>query len=191
MGSILLVRHGQASFGAADYDALSELGVEQARRTGEALEDRRFDLVIAGAMRRHAQTAEAFGATPEIDTAWNEYDHLDVFKAPTFPESIARWMAAGGEYAETYAAFRARVQAGLKTLAARLGKGQSAIVFTSGGPIALVASELLGVTPARALDLQWTLVNAGVTKLIVGKDGVRVSTVNEHHWLSGPLLTYR
>jgi broad specificity phosphatase PhoE len=33
MGQIYLVRHGQASFGSANYDQLSELGHEQARRT--------------------------------------------------------------------------------------------------------------------------------------------------------------
>ena len=31
MGIVLLVRHGQASFGADDYDVLSDLGVEQSR----------------------------------------------------------------------------------------------------------------------------------------------------------------
>ena len=31
MGVLLLVRHGQASLGAADYDQLSELGHRQAQ----------------------------------------------------------------------------------------------------------------------------------------------------------------
>ena len=34
MGVVLLVRHGQASFGAADYDVLSPLGERQAAATG-------------------------------------------------------------------------------------------------------------------------------------------------------------
>ena len=34
MGMVLLVRHGQASFGADDYDVLSETGVEQSRVLG-------------------------------------------------------------------------------------------------------------------------------------------------------------
>ena len=37
MSSILLVRHGQASFGAADYDVLSPTGHEQSRVLGSAL----------------------------------------------------------------------------------------------------------------------------------------------------------
>ena len=34
MGVLLLVRHGQASFGTADYDVLSETGWEQGRLLG-------------------------------------------------------------------------------------------------------------------------------------------------------------
>lgn len=194
MPSILLVRHGQASFGAADYDALSDLGKEQARVLGAVLKDRPFDVVVAGAMRRHAQTAEAFGVSnPEIDPGWNEFDHVDVFKGPTFAESIARW--ASGEhdrdYHETFAHFRARTLAAAEALAARLGKGQNAIVFTSGGPIASVCSELMGVVATRALDLQWTLCNASVSKLLVTQGGLRVSTLNEHHWFGDAQRTYR
>jgi len=37
MGVVLLVRHGQASFGADDYDVLSETGIEQSRMLGRAL----------------------------------------------------------------------------------------------------------------------------------------------------------
>jgi broad specificity phosphatase PhoE len=39
MASIYLIRHGQASFGAQDYDKLSELGRRQATLTGEYLRD--------------------------------------------------------------------------------------------------------------------------------------------------------
>ena len=34
MSNIYLVRHGQASFGAADYDQLSELGLRQSALLG-------------------------------------------------------------------------------------------------------------------------------------------------------------
>ena len=50
MSVILLVRHGQASFGAADYDNLSPTGHEQSRVLGAALAARGVspDLVVAG-----------------------------------------------------------------------------------------------------------------------------------------------
>jgi broad specificity phosphatase PhoE len=88
MGVLLLVRHGQASFGSADYDNLSPLGVRQAAALGASLAPRLrgVDAVVLGGMRRHAQTAEAcLGAMgirlepePETDDGWGEYDHRDV-----------------------------------------------------------------------------------------------------------------
>ena len=59
MAQLLLVRHGQASFGASDYDKLSDLGVEQSRALGQfwARCDLPIDNMIAGSMRRHRETA--------------------------------------------------------------------------------------------------------------------------------------
>lgn len=61
MGQILLVRHAQASFGSADYDRLSELGLEQARLLGAWLAHcgKRIDVAVTGRLQRHRQTAEA------------------------------------------------------------------------------------------------------------------------------------
>ena len=39
MGTIYLVRHGQASFGSDDYDQLSPLGEEQSWHLGQWLSD--------------------------------------------------------------------------------------------------------------------------------------------------------
>ena len=60
MGTLYLVRHGQASFGAADYDNLSELGRKQSLRLGQYWRERgmQFDAVITGTLRRHRQTWE-------------------------------------------------------------------------------------------------------------------------------------
>ena len=87
MGTLYLVRHGQASLGAADYDQLSDLGLRQSQRLGEAFAERglQFDAVLRGGLKRHAQTwagiaaglsAGRAGALPEA-TVWsglNEYD---------------------------------------------------------------------------------------------------------------------
>ena len=53
MGVVLLVRHGQASFGADDYDVLSETGWEQSRLLGAWLAERGVT-PGRGAARRHA-----------------------------------------------------------------------------------------------------------------------------------------
>jgi broad specificity phosphatase PhoE len=104
--TLLLVRHGQASYGSADYDQLSERGHEQSRRLGAWLVrgGHRFEAVVVGGMRRHRQTAEgvaeAFAAhgqplpEPVIDPGFAEFDHEAVFGAylardPEHPTVIA------------------------------------------------------------------------------------------------------
>ena len=61
MGAIRLVRHGQASWEADDYDQLSELGTRQASWLGQSWEAEGFvpSWSVAGGLRRHAQTAVA------------------------------------------------------------------------------------------------------------------------------------
>lgn len=86
MAQILLIRHGQASWGKRNYDALSEKGFEQGRVLGENLKRRgiRPDRIITGAMVRHKQTAtaclEAMGLPRQWDedARWNEYDHQEL-----------------------------------------------------------------------------------------------------------------
>src|SRR3954469_15102111 len=83
MAVVYLVRHGQASFGAADYDVLSEAGRRQASVLGAELARRRVvpDRVVTGSMVRQRDTAAlaleaaGLGTVPEVDERWNEYDH--------------------------------------------------------------------------------------------------------------------
>ncbi len=62
MITILLARHGQASFGKKNYDNLSELGVTQARMLGEhyAATERRIDAVFSGSLVRQQDSARHF-----------------------------------------------------------------------------------------------------------------------------------
>ncbi len=94
MGSIYLIRHGQASFGAENYDVLSPLGFQQAAALGDYL-DRlgvRFDRCISGELSRQQDTARATlermestkdGSHPflEIDSAFNEFHADEVIRA--------------------------------------------------------------------------------------------------------------
>ena len=89
MGTLYLVRHGQASFGAADYDQLSDLGQRQSERLGRYWAERglHFDAVITGTLRRHAQTWAGIARGAGLDlppTEWpglNEYDSGAVIRA--------------------------------------------------------------------------------------------------------------
>ncbi|MBT9476162.1 MAG: histidine phosphatase family protein [Polaromonas sp.] len=58
MGTLYLVRHGQASFGADDYDLLSPLGQQQAVRLGEYFKYKgvTFEAAMTGTLTRQRQT---------------------------------------------------------------------------------------------------------------------------------------
>jgi len=90
MGTLHLVRHGQASFGAADYDQLSDLGARQCHALGQYMAQRglRFDAVLLGSLRRHQQSmdawAEGYGKPLPTALKWpglNEYDSEALIRA--------------------------------------------------------------------------------------------------------------
>lgn len=235
MGQIYLVRHGQASFGSADYDRLSDVGVQQARLLGEWYAERRqgFTRVITGGMNRHRQTAVAcLGALPrnlrkegdwETDAGFAEYDHDDIITRhrpefadvaamqrfladsenpreafqSTFEAAMARWMGgtADAEYRETWPVFRTRCVAALQRLLMAPGSSQSIIVFTSGGTISALCQHVLGLHDQKMFELNWTLANAGVTKLLYRPERVSLSYLNNFAHLEWPgktaSVTYR
>jgi broad specificity phosphatase PhoE len=57
VASLLLIRHGQASYGQTDYDRLSSIGEQQARALGRHLASRKLDAIFVGPLRRQQQTA--------------------------------------------------------------------------------------------------------------------------------------
>ncbi|MFZ6800522.1 histidine phosphatase family protein [Undibacterium sp. Di24W] len=92
MGHIYLIRHGQASFDADDYDQLSPLGEEQSRLLGDWFKQsgQTVSQVVMGSNRRHRQTAQQclkqFRNSPDdfpetdwiVDPGFDEFDHQDV-----------------------------------------------------------------------------------------------------------------
>ena len=97
MGNLYLVRHGQASFGAADYDNLSELGHRQSVRLGEyfAKNGVQFEAALTGTLKRHAQTLEGIGQgsgntlAPLVWPGLDEYDSAAVI-ATVHPHPIEK-----------------------------------------------------------------------------------------------------
>src|SRR3569832_900478 len=58
VGTLYLIRHGQASYGEADYDRLSPRGIEQAQAIGRWAASAGLHALFAGPLRRQQQTAE-------------------------------------------------------------------------------------------------------------------------------------
>ena len=231
MGVLMLVRHGQASFGSEDYDVLSSRGVRQSRKVAETLSG--FGVspstLIHGGLRRQRETAEqmlhgalAWELPLQVDECWEEIDHLAVMNAyPTLTDAerellntgrmelrpfhelytaaTARWASGAhdADYAESFPEFIGRVREGVGRAARLAGERRTAVVVTSGGPIAAACAMLteVGEEPRR-LSAAWArfnavMVNASVTRVVVGSTGARLLTFNEHSWLDRELVTYR
>lgn len=86
MAAIYLIRHGQASFGKADYDQLSEKGSKQSQLLGKYWQSlARPDKIFSGDLLRHEQTLENFligyqGIKPSsvLHSGFNEFNHVDM-----------------------------------------------------------------------------------------------------------------
>jgi broad specificity phosphatase PhoE len=214
MGSALLIRHGQASFGAEDYDKLSALGEQQSRQLGQWLRQtgQQPDLIVVGSMQRHIRTAElcieaAGVAAPQLTMEQlDELDHVEIvaryrpdfssFAAmraelsasadpqrafqQLFAAAIARWTSGAhdSEYTCSWPAFRERVLQALQTLAAH--EARTIWVFTSGGPIAVIANTLVGAPADNPFALSWPLVNTSLTRVAFGSK--RHSLISYNSW---------
>jgi broad specificity phosphatase PhoE len=121
-----LVRHGQASFGAGDYDRLSAVGHAQARVVGAALRERGVvpAVVVHGGLRRQRETAEAIAATwaaapggpPPLreDARWDEYDHEQLLTALSADPAYAVRPAADAAASDPARAFQAALDEALE-----------------------------------------------------------------------------
>jgi len=218
---ILLIRHAQASFGAADYDVLSDRGREQVVALADGLRERgvRAARVVCGSLRRQHDTAAALGGEVAVDPRWNEYDDRSILEhhgtvpaglehhtgdpplsSRQFQEilngALGGWIdaGAGGPCGEPWASFRARALAALSDLAGSLDSGQTGLVVSSGGVIGALTAALMGLPDRALIAFNHVSINTAITKLAVGRGGITVISVNEHAHLesaSGSLVTYR
>lgn len=206
MGTIYLVRHGQASFGADDYDLLSPLGSQQAQQLGRYWHERamRFDAVYTGTLKRHIQTLEGIRQTlPHLPTAQalpslNEYDshalirciHAEPLGPADTPElyrahfrllcdAIAQWMAGviSPEGMPTWEVFSADIRQALEHMRRQHHEG-NVLVVSSGGPISTAASLVLGAPAEVSIALNMRIRNTAVTELSMSAKRLMLQTFN-------------
>jgi len=206
MGTLYLVRHGQASFGAADYDQLSPLGTRQCHALGEYLAERglKFEAVLRGSLRRHVQSLAALSAGHgQLPAAleWpglNEYDgdalvraiHPGLVLDAHTPEGyrqhfkllragLQAWMA--GQTAPAgmprYAEWVAGITAALDHVRSR--HSGDVLVVSSGGPIATVMGQVLGTPAETTIDLNMHIRNSSLTELSFTPKRYRLVAYNQ------------
>ena len=191
MGTLYLVRHGQASFGAADYDQLSELGQRQSVRLGEYFASKgiAFEAVLTGTLKRQAQTwaGIAQGAGMHMKPLqWpglNEYDSEAVIRAihpmplekPDTPElyrhhfrllrdGLTQWMngVVSPHGMPSYDAFVHGVSSALEHV--RKHHTGNVLIVSSGGPISTAVGHVLGTAPETTIELNMRIRNSAVTE---------------------------
>jgi broad specificity phosphatase PhoE len=214
MGTLYLVRHGQASFGAADYDQLSELGQRQCERLGAwfRAHSRRFDAVLTGTLKRHAQSLAAIeiglGVQHEVQTRTelNEYDsHALIRTVHNGPlpvvgsaaeakvhfqmlrDGLLRWMQGQTRPAgmPRYAAFIAGIDETLMRVREQHADG-TVLVVSSGGPISMAIGHVLGLQPEGVIELNLHLRNSAVCELRMTPRRFNLITFNSLPHLDTP-----
>ena len=187
MAELLVIRHGQASFGAENYDVLSNLGRAQARAAGDWLRQIGWtpDRVVTGTLNRQIDTATEMGFEPvtEQHAGLNEYDFGDLLSARfkgnvpdlvkgdrkvhfrTLRETVFAWQRDEiDDPYETWAAFEARVEAArsfaVDTNAKRV------LVVSSGGVIGQMVAASLHAPAQHMMNLNLQIKNAAMTRFM-------------------------
>ena len=154
---------------------------------------------------------------------FNEYNHHEVLKAyrpelvdntalaqwlatnnnprkafqQEFERAVIRWCSGEYEqdYTESWRQFRQRCAFGLSQIRQLSQQHKTIAIFTSGGPIASMAGQCLGLNDVRVAELSWSVINGSVTSLLTTKDKLSLRCFNDFSHLeynrSPSLISHR
>ena len=195
MGRLVLIRHGQASYGQADYDRLSTKGEEQARALGPALAAMELDALFVGPHRRQQQTAAFARETAQLPEPitlpeFSEYPAFELVKHflpklvaedaafAALPSQPTRELADRAFHRILHAWGRDEWQVDgverVSEFAARVRRGlEQAIaggrkvgVVTSAGPIGVAVGLVFGTGEHRMVRTSVVVRNASISELV-------------------------
>ena len=213
MGTLYLVRHGQASFGSDDYDVLSDLGYRQALRLGEYFKYKGigFDAAFSGTLRRQVKTFEGICAGAGLTlratqvAGLNEYDseaviatiHPHKLEKATTPEmyrqhfrllkdGLKQWMdgVVSPRGMPSYTDFVSGITDVLDLI--RKNHEGNVLLVSSGGPIATAVGHVLGCSPETTIELNLRIRNCSVTEFAFTPKRHMLVTYNTLSHLDAP-----
>lgn len=216
MSALILLRHGQAAFGADRYDTLSDRGREQAEHVARhlATRDARFDRIWIGPRDRHRLTAKH--ALEPIGLDWQAQAEAGLDEFAEGQQILAGVQAqigrkpSGTEAARLYvreieawasgarpipgvpapATFRATVREWVARATADARPGQRVLAVTSGGVIAAVLADALGLPDAALAHFMGVIYNGSLTEFAFSAGRApAVVSFNVASYLPDPLLT--
>jgi len=220
VATIYLVRHGQASFGADDYDKLSPLGIRQAQVVGRYLRDCEisFDAVYSGDLLRQRETAQlAIASQPRevshrIDPRFNEIRNDEQLQyllpevtrnQPAVQDLVDRGLRSSKDYQkvidavfnfwvspasqderiQSWSEYSQGVRQALLEVIREQGAGKTVGIFTSGGTIATIVAQVLGLTGEQTYQFYEPIFNCSVTQLFYSGERVSLSYFNDRSFL--------
>jgi len=220
MAMLFLIRHAQASFGAADYDVLSDIGHAQSRALGQALARQgvRPEALFTGAQRRHRETLEGIldgmgvpARAAQVHPGLNEFDFKALLDARfrhgtppdnlhgdrkthfrTLRDTVLEWQRDEvPDPPETWAEFAARVEDARRAMAAG---GDHALAVSSGGAIGQMLAASLNAPPEQQIRLQLQMKNCAVNRFVHSPRNFYLNGFNETPHIDASnadiLLTY-
>ena len=208
MAEFYLVRHGQASFGAKNYDKLSELGHQQARWLGEYFNARdiTFSEAFMGDMVRHTETTQGIldglsqSPVVTVNTGFNEFNFKNIGDSylALNPQSH---LPENPKPADFYRLLKLAMQAWSEDLLPKhtleeswpefKSRVQSALklvchqdsdkpilIVSSGGAISMLTSLVLGLDAKQVIELNMQVRNTSISHFYFNKSNIRLSSFN-------------
>ncbi|MCP5161187.1 MAG: histidine phosphatase family protein [Hahellaceae bacterium] len=174
----------------------AQLALAQAESAAHVIENPAFNEFDHLGVTRAYVKGLAEGDSLVEDFVANRIDRVKYFQ-PVFEKVVRRW--ASGEFpipgVESWKAFNERVGSGLQQVISEVGRSQNVAIFTSGGPITALMHQLLEVSSEIAFSMNWSIVNASVTKLMYSEHKTSLAYFNDHGYLQGSgdrtLVTFR
>lgn len=199
MAELLVVRHGQASFGADNYDKLSDLGHTQSARLGDWLRSSGWqpDRLITGTLTRQQETLTSMGfkGDAEQHAGLNEYDFKDLLRARyqgavpqpvmgdrkthfrALRETVLEWQGGGlPDASESWKTFETRVADALRF--ATDTDAKRVLVISSGGVIGQLTASVLGAPKVQMMELNLQMRNTAQTRFLFSSRGVGLAEFN-------------
>ena len=210
MPVVYLVRHGQASYGAEDYDVLSPIGHEQSAVVGRELQRRGITSpqIVCGDLVRQRNTAlgiidsAGFESAMTIDPRWNEFDHPDMPLPTTgagdsfdfqrrLDTALESWVRE--DNLDGWRGFQDKSFDALMDFAGTLAAGATGLAVTSGGVVSAIVSRIWGLDAQGTVRINRVVANTSLTSIVFGRQGMNLLSVNDHSHLQAnrDLLTYR
>jgi broad specificity phosphatase PhoE len=141
----------------------------------------------------------ASSLSPELlaQSGWPELRH-DRRRFQLFLERAARaWVdaAIAAEDMTPWSQFHGRIMTALRGTMEREGRSKTLVISTSGGVIGVIVAHVLGLANHVAIELNWAIHNASLTRLYYNGDRVTLSMFNALPHLDREgrrqLITYR